>query len=140
VEEGIYALAGVVIGGVVTGVFAILLERRRETRDAQAARRIVKAELEAAAKAAADALKVDEWPPGWDSMRWSQSWSTYRPVLAATMADDEYGTLARAYLDMALLQAGLAAGQRSFVPDDKSFIAGAKSRIAEADELLARLS
>ncbi len=136
-EEGIFALAGVIVGGVVTGVVAVYLERRRERRDAAGARLIVEAELAEASKAVQDALDGEKWPPGWKTMRWSQSWSTYRPVLAATTDKAEFAALARAYLYMELLHAGLAEGERDFSANDATFVSEAQSFITEADRALA---
>jgi hypothetical protein len=135
--EAIFGLAGVVIGGVLTGVITYFLERHREKQEARAARRIVGAELKEATEAVEDALAGGKWPPGWSNMRWSQSWSTYRRVLAATMDDDGFAKLARAYLQMELLLTGFAAGEREFIETDKSFFARVKDSVSEAEPLLA---
>lgn len=137
--EAIFGLVGVVVGGLLTGVVTLLLERRRENQEARVAQRIARSELGEAAKAVEDALAAGEWPPGWDKKRWSESWSTNRRVLAATMEDDDFAKLARAYLHMELLQTGLAAGKRKFVEQDRTFLTTVSSYLSEAERLLAEL-
>jgi hypothetical protein len=134
--EAVFGLMGVVVGGLLTGVVAFYLERRREKQEAQVARSIARSELVEAARAIEDALAGDEWPPGWDKMRWSESWLTNRRVLAATMEEGGFAKLARAYLDMQLLQTGLSAGRRKFVEQDKTFLTTAKSHLSEARPFL----
>jgi hypothetical protein len=120
--EGIFGLIGVLVGASVAGWVTLRLERRREKREALAARRIVKSELEEAKRAVQDALAGREWPPGWDETTWTQTWSTNRSVLAATMNGDHFDKLADVYLQMRLLQRGLAAGTRTFARDDETFL------------------
>jgi hypothetical protein len=135
VTAAIFGVAGVIVGALVTGAVTYIFERRRERREARSARLVVRHELEEATKAVEDALAGKEWPPGWQNMRWSQSWSTYRPVLAATMEEQDFAKLARAYLHMELLLAGFAAGKRGFVDADESFFAAAREHLAEAEKL-----
>ena len=71
-------------------------------------------------------------------MRWSQSWSTYRPVLAATLGEQDFTKIARAYLYMQLLLTGLAAEERKFVEGDEPFLAAASSHLAEAARLFSK--
>jgi hypothetical protein len=139
VAEASIGLVGVVIGSLVTFGATYLFERRRERRDGRAARGVVRSELGEADKAVDDALKEPDpkWPPGWDRVGWSESWSTYRAVLATTMNDEDFSTLARAYLQMRLLQTGLAAGVRGFVDDDEAFLKGVKSALEDAKEVVA---
>jgi hypothetical protein len=136
-SEAIFGLAGVVVGGLLTAAVTFLFERRQEKREARVARRVMRSELEEATTAIEDALAGGEWPPGWDNKSWSQSWSTYRGVLAATMDDDDFDKLARAYLHMELLQTGLAAGKRSFVEQDETFLTTVNSYVLQANPLLA---
>ena len=131
----IFGVVGVIIGALVTAAGTYFFERRREKREARSAQLVVRHELEDAAKAVEDALRGREWPPGWQSMRWSQSWSTYRPVLAATMEEQDFAKLARAYLYMELLLAGFAEGKRGFVHEDEPFFVAAKEHLAEAEKL-----
>jgi hypothetical protein len=51
VTEAAIGLIGVVVGGVLTGGVAYVLERRRETREAGIARRVMRAQFGQALKA-----------------------------------------------------------------------------------------
>lgn len=136
--EWVVGLVGVVVGGLLTGGVTYFLEQRREKREARAAQLVMKSELEAAATAVEAALSGTEpkWPPGWDRVGWSESWTTYRPVLAKTMNDLDFTKLARGYLQMQLLQTGLAAGERGLSNRDEVFLGKVKSELSEADEVL----
>lgn len=125
---------GVVIGSLVTFGATYFFEWRREKADARAARGVVRSELAEAAKAVEDALSGPDpkWPPGWATVGWSESWSTYRPVLSVSMKEADFTKLARAYLHMRLLQTGLAAGEREFVEHDRSFLDNVTSAVSEA--------
>jgi hypothetical protein len=138
VAEAWIGFVGVVIGSLVTFGATYFFEWRREKADARAARGVARSELGEAAKAVEDALSGPDpkWPPGWDRVGWSESWSTYRPVLAATMNDTDFTKLARAYLHMRLLQTGLAGGERGFVEHDKAFLDDVKSALTEAKKAL----
>jgi hypothetical protein len=129
----VIGLVGVVVGALLTAGTSIYTMRRREDRDARAARRVVESELKEAARAVKDMLEFKEWPPGWTNTTWSESWSMYRPALAlAIRDDDQFQKIATAYLDMRLLQTGLAAGKRGFVTDDPTFLTHASQTIGDA--------
>jgi hypothetical protein len=63
---------------------------------------------------------------------WTESWARYRPVLAAKMDGTGFQTLARAYLEMELLQAGLAAGTRPLSERDEVFLVRARKAVIAA--------
>lgn len=126
-------LAGVVIGALATAGTSVYMARRREEKDARAARRIILSELKEAVEAVTVALKFKEWPAGWTKKTWSESWSLYRPTLALAIRDDtQFEKIAAAYLNMSLLETGLAAGRRGFVRDDLTFLTGSSQTLSEA--------
>jgi hypothetical protein len=138
VTEAAIGLIGVVVGGVLTGGVAYVLERRRETREAGIARRVMRAQFGQALKAVDDGLKGKNWPPGWKGKRWSDSWVAHRQVLAAKMSDDEFATLAQGALYMELLQAGFETDPRPFGPGDEEFFEKVTQVVRGADEALER--
>jgi hypothetical protein len=138
VTEAVFGLIGVVVGGVLTGAVAYVLERRRETREARIARRIMRAQFGQALKAVDDGLKGKNWPPGWDDKRWSDSWVAHRQALAAKMDDDDFATLAHGALYMELLQVGFKKDARPFGPRDKGFFEEVRSFVQDADQVLPR--
>jgi hypothetical protein len=138
VTEAVIGLIGVVVGGVLTGGVAYILERRRETREAQIARRVMRAQFGQTLKAVDDGLKGKNWPPGWKGKRWSDSWVAHRQALAAKMSDDDFAALAQGALYMELLQAGFEKDPRAFGPGDEEFFAKVTQVVGDADEVLER--
>jgi hypothetical protein len=126
-------LVGVVVGALLTAGTSVYMARRREKRDARAARRIIQSELKEAAQAVDEALDHKEWPTGWTKKTWSESWSMYRPTLALAIRDDEeFDKIATAYLDMGLLETGLAADKRGFIETDLPFLTRVSSQLRNA--------
>ena len=128
-----FGLIGVIVGALITSIASFYLVRRREKKDARAARRIIQSELKEATQAIHEALGAAEWPAGWTKKAWSASWSKYRPVLAVDMKDDQsFAAVASAYLFMELLESGLAAKKRPFVATDEPFLREVSKRINAA--------
>ena len=124
-------IVGALLGAFVAGVITFWIQRRREQREAKAARVIVELELDEAAEVVRAIERSKGWPPGW--MRaWSQSWATNRPALALDMPDRSFKKLADAYLFMGRLEAGLAAGQRPLVESDEPFLTEESARLEPA--------
>ena len=134
-SDGAIGLIGVALGGLLTGGVTWFHDWRRRIRDARAARRVIRSELSEAAKAVSDAKQGDHWPPGW-TRSWSESWLTYRPILAATMDDDSFDTLAAAHLYIAQLEAGLAAGERGFAGHDLAFLEDVSTHLRAAEQVM----
>jgi hypothetical protein len=122
-------LIGVVVGAGATFAATYYFELRRERRDVAAARAVAGSEIGEALRAISDSLAGNKWAPGWQNKNWSESWSKYRPILAASMTEDEFQSIAAAYLEMELLQAGLAAGSRELTDPDKDFLNNASTRL-----------
>ena len=128
-----FGLIGVIVGALITSIASFYVVRRREKKDARAARRIIQSELKEATQAVHEALGAAEWPAGWTKKAWSESWSKYRPVLAVDMKDDQsFAAVASAYLFMELLESGLAAKKRTFVATDEPFLREVSKRINTA--------
>jgi len=125
----ILGLVGVLVGAGTTFAATYYFEWRRERRDVKAARAVATSEMGEAVRAIGDSLAGNRWAPGWQNKDWSGSWSKYRPILAASMTGEEFQGVAAAYLEMELLQAGLAAGSRELTGTDKDFLTSASSRL-----------
>jgi hypothetical protein len=135
-------LLGVLIGGVLAFGGAFALEWWRQRAHGRAARVVMASELKEASQAVNDALDgtpKPHWPPGWQNMGWSESWAIHRPVLAATMSRADFDTLAKARLQMQLLQTGLAEGKGDLEGKNFEFLDRVTRALNDADELLKRL-
>jgi hypothetical protein len=130
-------LAGVIVGALVTAGTSLLMAWRHGVRDSRAARWIIRSDLREADEAVRSALEYKKWPPGWTNKSWSDSWSMYRPTLALAELDDKQSDkIAKAYLKMALLETGLAAGEREFNENDLRFMREASQAIGVAIKAL----
>jgi hypothetical protein len=128
----ILGLVGVVVGAGATFGATYWFELRRERREFKAAQVVMTSELDEASRAIKDAMKGHEWPAGWHNKNWTESWSRYRPVLASKMNGRDFQPLAGAYLEIELLQAGLAAGARELSEKDKVFLERAGAAVKAA--------
>lgn len=85
IASGVYSLIGVAVGAAATGGFQLWLAARKDSRDAQAARRLVNAELTQIAFAIKAVSQHPEWG-GSDDMQQRMSaqaaWHRYAEVLA----------------------------------------------------------
>jgi hypothetical protein len=111
--SGAFGLGGVALGGLMSFLSTRGVERRREARESLQAMRLAKAELGGQLFTILDeALKYESWPAGWQAATWDESWGSYRQILAATVADEDFEKIAKPYQRMVALQSGLAAGKR----------------------------
>jgi hypothetical protein len=131
---GIFGLGGVGLGGVLSFLSTRGVERRREARESLQTLRLAKAELGGEVLTILDeALKYESWPAGWQGATWDESWASYRQILASTLDDGDFATIARPYQRMVALQSGLSAGKREL---DKGRRRPAREQPgAEADRL-----
>lgn len=131
-------VVGALIGGVLAFGGSYFLQLRREKAEARAAKAVMRSELEYATRAVKDALSDPGrmWPAGWDRLGGAVSWTTYRPVLALSMSDEDFETLARARLEMQLLETSLAAGRRAFVETDEPLLRQVDTALTEAKQVL----
>ena len=71
-EAGIFALLGVIIGGVLTGGIDLLLERRRERRQTRTAARAILMHLSDVSEYAAEVLANGHWLPVGPRIWWAR--------------------------------------------------------------------
>jgi hypothetical protein len=137
---GLFALAGVVVGAVATGLINLFLEKARQKTDMRTAVRLLKSEVQEALDAAHQALDDGMWPIAWKKT-WSQSWATYRQAVASGLGEKDFETLARTYGRMDLFQGGLAADRedRQLSDTDRRFLEGIKPLLESSLQLLGRV-
>lgn len=106
VTTGIFVLAGVLIGGLLTGLVNYVLERRRETASARAALRLLEIELALAGATIDQVVESGRWWP-WNFERSHRTWDEHRPEAARVLSDDEW-------IKVALGFSGIDAVERTF--------------------------
>jgi hypothetical protein len=95
VTTGLFVLAGVVVGGLVTGTVNYGFESRRERARVAVAVRLLEAELILAAAQADLRLQDGEWSP-WNFESAHRTWREYRPDVAR-LPPDEWFAVSVAY-------------------------------------------
>jgi hypothetical protein len=129
---------GVIVGAVATFGATYFFEWRRNRRESTAAQSVACSELVEARRAIYLAVKYNKWPVGWHNVPWTDSWSKYGSILALRMSDEDFRTLHRAYLEMRMLQSGLAAERkdtRALSQPDKEFLSRASEAVNKAHGL-----
>lgn len=81
----IFALAGVIVGGLLQGFMADLLERRRARRDARAAARLLHVAMLESSVQLTYTIGDDGWPAIIGRQLVPDEWMEHREVLARTL-------------------------------------------------------
>jgi hypothetical protein len=89
VTTGLFVLAGVVVGGLVTGAVNYAFEWRRERVRLRVAVRLLESELLLATGLADWRIEQGAWSP-WNFERAHRSWSEYRADVVGLSADEWY--------------------------------------------------
>lgn len=137
VVGALIAVGGVAIGGVLTFTANVLLDRRREKREARAAKAIFRQEIDDARKSLGEGIDMGRRPLGWKP--WPQTWESYRAAAASRWPPADFALVATAYADMYGLDHGLRDGHdgdRKFKGDDEEFFTTAKANLETAREVL----
>jgi hypothetical protein len=99
IATGLFSLGGVVIGGLLTTLTQLYLERRREQRAADQAKLLVAGELLHAQLVLLTASKCKHWPvvENVDSFLPTSAWRENRASLVRTVNEDLWEELVMAY-------------------------------------------
>jgi hypothetical protein len=85
VTTGLFVLAGILIGGLLTGVVNYVLERRREQAVGRVAVRLLEVELAIAGSALDQVVERGRWSP-WNFERGHRAWDEYRGDAALVLS------------------------------------------------------
>jgi hypothetical protein len=134
IAAGWSEVVAVVIGGVITAGFALVIEWQRRRRDRKVAERLLSVELEDAARTLAtvvgDLRDGKRWP--YEMKAWSRSWMGQRQALATGRVDDKrLRMFGRTFGALEQLERSLATGQRAFVADDPHFLKSVETQLTE---------
>jgi hypothetical protein len=105
VTTGLFVLAGVLVGGLVTGGVNYALERRRENASARVAMRLLEAELALAGARADDVIERGRWS-AWNFKRAHRTWDEYRAQAASGLSGNEWVTVAIAFNRVEVVERG----------------------------------
>jgi hypothetical protein len=103
ITTGLFVLAGVVVGGLVTGAVNYFLEWGRERANARVAMRLLAAELMLAAASADWRLEQRAWSP-WNFESAHRAWNEYRSEFARAVSTDDFESVAVGYAAIELVE------------------------------------
>ena len=137
-SAGIFALIGVVTGGLLNAGVTYLFDRRGSQRAAKTASRLVYQELMVNGAAIEVAASHREWEPLIEHLDLGD-WEANRQVLAASLTDEEWTHLVRAYYFIGSL-AGESKDRMSSdrIDPDNSTFATARLNMHIAGRLMGR--
>jgi hypothetical protein len=105
VTTGLFVLAGVVVGGLVTGGVNYALERRLEQTAARVALRLLDVELAIAAASADRVLEGGQWSP-WNFERAHGAWDEYRADAARVLSVDDWTKVSMGFYGVDAVERG----------------------------------
>jgi hypothetical protein len=125
IAAGWSEVVAVVVGGLITAGFTLLIEWQRRRRERRVAERLLSVEVDDAARTlvtvVGDLRDGKQWPH--ETKGWSQAWMGQRQALATGGVDDErLRMFGRTFGALQQLERSLATGQRDFVRDDPHFL------------------
>jgi hypothetical protein len=134
IAAGRSEVVAVVIGGLLTAGFTLLIEWQRRRRETRVARRLLSVAIDDAVRTVATVVKDlrddKQWP--YETKDWAQSWTGQREALATGGLDDEdLRRFGAAFGALGQLQGSLATGRRNFVPDDANFLQTVERALTE---------
>jgi hypothetical protein len=118
VAAGLFSLVGVFLGALLTPLTQLYLERNREQRDADRAKRLVAGELLHAQLILRSASGATHWPPVEDVNGFlpTSAWQENRSSLAGKVDEDLWDQLVLAYALLESDRARFTLGSRSSAP------------------------
>jgi len=134
IAAGWSEVVAVVIGGLITAGFTLVIEWQRRHRERKVAERLLSVELEDAARTlttvVSDLRDGKRWP--YETKAWSRSWMGQRQALATGRIDDkQLRMVGRTFGVLEQLERSLATGQRRFVADDPHFLKSVETQLTE---------
>lgn len=88
VVGALIGVGGVLIGGLLTFGANVLLDSRRDAREARAARVLFLQEINDALDTVREGSKARRWPLGWKP--WPETWDSYRAAAAIAMEPSHF--------------------------------------------------
>jgi hypothetical protein len=104
--SGLFALAGVVIGGLLTAVVTFWFERRREARELRTAARVIDKAYNLLGLAADTTIEDDTWSPFDEALpqdEFAALWREHRNTLAGHLSSEAWQTVASAEVRVSLI-------------------------------------
>lgn len=139
VAGGLFSLGGVLLGGLLTPLTQLFLERKRERRAADRAKLLVAAELLQAQMVLRAVSKGEHWPPieDLDAFLPTSAWREHRSSIAGMVSEDLWVQIVMAYSVLEADRARFATANKLTAP--KALTAEVAKSMTDSSKDLARL-
>lgn len=140
--SGVFALAGVVIGGLLNYLVTTAIEVRKGRKAMRTSARIVGEEVGTNLSIAIAALEVGDWTPVGNAPFYLNAWPQYRQVLAEWLPHDQWTTLRASMRHLQTMDRvhKLGGPDRPFTPNDVAHLQALKKELESTNELLSSYS
>jgi hypothetical protein len=139
IASGVFALAGVAIGGLLNYLVTTAIEERRGKRAMRMSARIVGEEIGTNLAIVNSALEFGDWTPVGNAPFYFNAWQHYRQALAERLPEDQWSSLRAAMRHLQTMDRVHKMGtpDRPFTPNDVAHLEEVQIAIASANEMLA---
>lgn len=137
--SGVFALAGVVIGGLLNFLVTTAIEARKGRKAIRTSARIVGEEVGTNLSIVTAALEVGDWTPVGNAPFYLNGWLHHRQALAEGLPRDQWSNLRAAMRHLQTMDRVHKMGgpARPFTPHDVAHLQELKTALASANEMLA---
>lgn len=139
VAGGVFALAGVAVGGLLNYLVTTAIEERRGRRALKTSARILGEEVGTNLAIVSAALEVGDWSPVGNAPFNLNAWLHYRQALAERLDGGKWSELRKAMRHLQTLDRvhGLGDAARPFTPNDIAHLQEVRGQLAAAEQMLA---
>jgi hypothetical protein len=140
--SGVFALAGVAIGGLLNYLATAAIEQRRGRKAMRTSARIVGEEVGTNLSITSAALEVGDWTPVGNAAFYLNAWPQYRQALAEWLPQDQWTTLCAAMRHLQTMDRvhKLGGPDRLFTPNDVAHLLASKEELESTSKLLSSYS
>lgn len=138
VASGVFALAGVVIGGLLNYLVTTAIEERRGRRAMRTSARIVGEEVGTNLAIVGAALEVGDWRPVGNAPFYFNAWQHYRQALAERLPAGRWASLREAMRHLQTMDRvhKLGGPDRPFTPHDVAHLQEVREALDAVYEML----
>jgi hypothetical protein len=137
--SGVFALAGVAIGGLLNYLVTTAIEERRGRKAMRTSARIVGEEIGTNLSIIDAALGFGNWTPVGNAPFYLNAWLHYRQALAEWLPQDQWSSLRAAMRHLQTMDRvhKMGSPERPFTPNDIAHLQELKIAMELANEMLA---
>jgi hypothetical protein len=137
--SGVFALAGVIIGGLLNFLVTTAIDERGGRRAMRTSARIVGEEIGTNLAIVNSVLEFGDWTPVGSAPFYFNAWQHYRQALAERLPEDQWSSLRAAMRHLQTMDRvhKMGAPNRPFTPSDVTHLQEVGLALASANKMLA---